>query len=104
MNKFETVRLRLKIGFVVLAFVLLVGLPLLTPHIKIWGMGRIPLSPFQILYATLSLEIALAVYVWGVGNWSRFEPPQASSGSSAPPSGVAQVPPPGTPPTQQGGN
>ena len=87
MNKFETNRLRLKIGFAVGAVLLPILLPLLAPLLGIHEGGKISLNGLQVLYAVLSAEIALAVYIWGVGNWSRFEPPQ----------------PPGTPPPPQGG-
>jgi hypothetical protein len=120
-NKFKTTMFRLKmtIGVAVLA---LIALPPLTPHIYIWRLGRIPLSPLQMIYVILSLEIVLAVYAWGVGNWSRFEPPQTSSVSAAqetnspaqPPGPVPTPPvpqnmapraqPPGTPPAPQGGH
>jgi len=120
-GKFQLSRSRLKIGFGVLALVLLVGLPLLAPTIGIGG-GQIVSSRTQVLYAVLSFEIVLAVYIWGVGNWSRFEPPPTPSGSTTPQTsnpaqgqqrgtaGPAQkgVPPaaqpPGTPPRQQGGH
>jgi len=111
----------LKIGFGVLALALLVGFPLLAPTIGIGGGQKIVLSRTQVLYAVLSFEIVLAVYIWGVGSWSRFEPPPAPSGSTTPQTsdpaqgqpgtaGPAQkgVPPtaqpPGTPPVQQGGH
>jgi hypothetical protein len=80
-NKFETARNKLKIGFAATALVLLLGVPPLTPYIWIWRLGRIPLSPMQMFYAVLSIEIVLAVYIWGVGNWSRFEPPHTPSAS-----------------------
>jgi hypothetical protein len=103
-NKFETARFRLKIGFAGVALVLLLGLPPLTPYIWIWKIGRIPLSPMQMFYAVLSSELVLAVYIWGVGSWSRFEPPQTSSGSlTQQRSSPAQaLQPPGPPP--QGGH
>jgi hypothetical protein len=81
--KFEVKRFGLQITFVVVAILLLVALPLLTPHIPFWNVAKI-LSPLQMLYAVLSSEIALAVYMWGVGNWSRFEPPQNVSDSEPP--------------------
>ena len=118
MNKFKTTMFRLKmaIGVAVLA---LIVLPPLTPYIHIWRLGRIPLSPLQMIYVILSLEIVLAVYAWGVGDWSRFEPPQTSSaseaGSPAQPPGPGPTPsvtqnvvppaqPPGAPPAPQGGH
>lgn len=114
MSPFETKRLRLKIAFVAVAILLLVVLPPLTPHISIWRIGKLPLSPIQMLYAVLSSEIVLAVYIWGVGNWSRFEPPQpASSSAAAQKDGPSEVPPAGSapalqaktpPPAQEGGH
>ena len=95
MSPFETKRLRLKIAFVAVAIILLVTLPPLTPYISIWKLGKIPLSPMQMLYAVLSCECALTVYIWGVGNWSRFEPPHSAPSPSAPPTGA----PPQTQPT-----
>lgn len=99
MNKFETTRFRLKIGFAVAAVLLPVVLPCLAPYLGIHEGGKISLSRMQVLYAVLSVEIALAVYIWGVGNWSRFEPPPSASGSSAAAaSGAAQPPGPGAAP------
>jgi hypothetical protein len=105
-NPFEIKRLRLKIVFAAVAILLLVALPPVTPHLSIWKVGKIPLSPFQMLYLVLSSEIVLAVYLWGVGNWSRFEPPQIPTGSPAPKLGGPVQPPPtvDTPPVQEQGN
>jgi hypothetical protein len=75
MNKFETDRLRLKIVFVVCAILLPIVLPILAPSVGIREGGRISLNGLQVLYAVLSMEIAATVYMWGVGNWSRYEPP-----------------------------
>lgn len=107
MNKFETTRFRLKIGFVVAAVLLPFVLPFMAPFFGIYEGGRIPLSGIQVAYAVLSSEIALAVYIWGVGNWSRFEPPRFSPASSTPQTGGAPQPPgpgPGAPPAPQGGH
>src|SRR5260370_15679395 len=94
--KFETKRLWLKIGFVVAAVLLPIVLPLLAPSLGIHEGGRISLSGTQVVYAVLSAELALAVYIWGVGNWSRFEPPQLPPRSSTTPaSGPAHTPKPG---------
>ena len=76
MNKFETDRRRLKIVFVVCVILLPVVVPILAPWVGIREDGRIPLNGWQVVYAVLSIEIAATVYVWGVGNWSRYEPPQ----------------------------
>ena len=76
----------------IIALALLIGLPFLAPNInKIhegWNLSRT-----QLLYVVLSSEIAVAVYVWGVGNWSRFEPPS----SAAAPSNQANTDPSGQP-------
>ncbi len=114
MNKFETKRLWFKIGFVVGAVILPIVLPLLAPCLGIREGGRISLSRMQVLYAVLSSEIAVAVYIWGVGNWSRFEPPMVSSASStsqtpkptapAQQSAGAPAQTPSTPPAPQGGH
>ena len=96
MGPFEIDRSTWKIAFVAVAVIILLTLPPLTPYIPVWGVGKIPLSPLQLFYAVLSSEIVLAVYMWGVGNWSRFEPPQNASGSAA---RQAVEPPPGQPTT-----
>jgi hypothetical protein len=44
------------------------------------GMG---VDPFQVAWVTLSAEIVMAVYKWGVGGWSRYTPPDRSQLSSA---------------------
>ncbi|OLE45908.1 MAG: hypothetical protein AUG46_11290 [Acidobacteria bacterium 13_1_20CM_3_58_11] len=106
MNKFETTRFRLKIGFAVAAVLLPFVLPFMAPFLGIYAGGKIPLSGIQVVYAVLSSEIALAVYLWGVGNWSRFEPP-FSPAPSTPQTGGAPQPPgpaPGAPPAPQGGH
>lgn len=86
MDKFETERLRLKLGFAVFAILLPVVLPVLAPSVGIHEGGRIPFDRLQVLYAVLSVELAMAVYMWGVGNWSRYEPPHRST-TPAPPAG-----------------
>jgi hypothetical protein len=91
-NKFESKRLRLKTGFVVFAILLPIVLPLLAPFFGIHEGGTISLSGLQVLYAVLSVEIATVVYIWGVGKWSRYEPPRISSFSTAQESGVRQTP------------
>lgn len=96
MNSFETKRLKLKVLFGAVAALLLVLLPLLTPVVA--KIGKIPLSPIQMLYGVLSLEIALAIYIWGVGNWSRFEPPQNASRSPSQQVGPQVQPTPSPPP------
>ena len=83
MNKFETSRARLKKEFWVALILLPIALPLLAPYAEIRVDGRISLSGLQVLYALVSVEIALNVYIWGMGNWSRFEPPQGATGNSA---------------------
>lgn len=97
MNKFESKRLRLKTGFVVFAILLPIVLPLLAPFFGVHEGGTIPLGGLQVLYAVLSVEIATVVYIWGVGKWSRYEPPHISSSSTAEDRGVAQTPVSGSP-------
>jgi hypothetical protein len=72
---------RAKIIVSLLAIVLLFVLPGLSGW-TIPGMGKITLSWMQLFYGVLSLELALAVYTWGVGNWSRFEPPPGDADSA----------------------
>lgn len=99
MNTFETRRLWLKIAFAVVAILLPIVLPFLAPHFGIREGARISLNGLQVLYAVLSTELALAVYMWGVGNWSRFEPPHISQSASAVQTGgPAQTPKPGPTP------
>lgn len=50
----------------------------LAPLVEFRG-ARIPLSRLQLAYGLLSAIIAVALYVWGVGDWSRFEPPPDSA-------------------------
>ena len=120
MNRFETGHNKLQLGVLVAALLLLLALPPLTPHISIWKLGKIPLSPMQMLYAVLSTELVLATYIWGVGFWSRFEPrgtvagaegqqaggpapaPQAGTLPAVQKSGAAPAQPAGGPP--QGGH
>ena len=102
MNKFETTRFRLKIGFAVAAVLLPFVLPFMAPFFGIYAGGKIPLSGIQVAYAVLSSEIALAVYLWGVGNWSRFEPPPASSTPQTGGASQGPGPAPGAPPAPQG--
>jgi hypothetical protein len=72
-----------KIIVSLLAIALLFVLPSLSGR-TIPGMGTITFSWMQLFYGMLSLDLALAVYTWGVGNWSRFEPPQSSADSATP--------------------
>jgi hypothetical protein len=103
---FESKRFRLKMAFLIVAVVLLALLPLLTPYLSLWHMGKVPLSPMQMVYVVLSIEIVAAVYLWGVGSWSRFEPPRSPAGSAAPITGgsVQTQPPAGTPTAAGPGN
>jgi hypothetical protein len=75
--------LQAKIIVSVLAIVLLFVLPGLSGWTIPW-MGKITFSWMQLFYGVLSLELALAVYTWGVGNWSRFEPPPHEPDSGTP--------------------
>lgn len=68
-------RRNLKITFSIAAIFLVVTLPLLWPLLsKCKWIARIDATPLQVLYTILSLDIILAIYMWGVGNWSRYEP------------------------------
>jgi hypothetical protein len=113
-NRAQNARRALKMVFVVGAIVLAIALPLGWPLLsKFDGIGKLSLSPMQVLYTTLTLEITLAVYIWGVGNWSRFEPAKNtdddypiaranSAGDGAPPLGrqAGATPGPGALPAQ----
>lgn len=97
MNRFETGNNKLQIGVLVTALLLLLVLPPLTPYIYVWKLGKIPLSPMQMLYGILSIELVVATYIWGVGFWSRFEPRGAVAGAEGQPAGgAAQAPQSGT--------
>jgi hypothetical protein len=92
----ETKKLRLKRGFgFAITVVLVASLILwLAPSVEMREGGKISLSRMQLLYGLVSMVIAVAIYIWGVGNWSRFEPPTNSSVSSATPaSDSTQAPP-----------
>src|SRR2546428_3084385 len=95
MSTFQVTRSKLKLGFGILALVLLIGLPFLGPYVsKLHEEWNIPLNRMQLFYAVLSSEIVLAVYIWGVGNWSRFEPPPSAANPSIP----TNTDPPAQPP------
>ncbi|HXJ10859.1 MAG TPA: hypothetical protein VNH19_01195 [Candidatus Limnocylindrales bacterium] len=84
MDPFENKRWRLKLAFVVQAIVLLAALLGLAHWDKSQNVGITQLNPMQIIYVFLSIEIVAAVYLWGVGNWSRFEPPRVPAGPATP--------------------
>lgn len=88
------------------AIVLLAALLILAYFHSTQKVGIVPLSAMQIVYVFLSIELVVAVYLWGVGNWSRFEPPRIPAGSATPvAAGAAQPQPPaGTPPATGQGN
>ena len=76
-------RLRMtKSNVVILLFaaLFLFVLPPLTPYIDIPKLGKIGLSGMQMFYGVLSLEIVLAVYIFGVGVLSRSQPQPISAG------------------------
>jgi hypothetical protein len=102
MKRFKITKLKAVILLVAALFLFV--LPPLTPYIDIPRLGKIPLSGQQMFYAVLSLEIVLAVYVFGVGVLSRFEPQPVSAGYPPQPgSGPAPTPQPGVaPPVQTG--
>lgn len=101
MQRFKITRWNAVILFV--AALLLFALPPLTPYIDIPMLGKIPLSGLQMFYAILSLEIVLAIYIFGVGVFSRSQPQSISSGYPPQPGSIPVPPPqPGpTPPTQK---
>lgn len=96
MNKFQAKPFWLKIIIVFAAILLPFALAGIAPCLQIQEGGKISLNQLQVFYAVFSSEIVAAVYAWGVGNWSRFEPPPPSSDIPTPQtSGLApaQVPP-----------
>jgi hypothetical protein len=101
MKRFKITKLNAVLLVVAALFLFL--LPPLTPYIDLPWLGKIPLTGLQMFYAMLSLEIVLAVYIFGVGVLSRFQPQEISSGYPPQPgSGSAQTPQPGpTPPVQK---
>jgi hypothetical protein len=126
-NKFQAKPFWLRTVLVFAAILLPIVVVWVAPCLGIREGGKISLSSMQLLYGLVSSEIAAAVYMWGVGNWSRFEPPPPSSEIPTPQaSGLAPVqvppqparvnvappaqanvapavPPPGTLPSTQGG-
>jgi hypothetical protein len=67
-NKFQTKPLWLKIVITLAAILLPIALVWVAPCLEIREGGKISLSRMQLLYGVLSSEIAVAVYMWGVGN------------------------------------
>lgn len=84
MDPFENKRWWLKLAFVAQAIVLLAALLGLAHWDKSQNVRIAQLNPMQIVYVFLSIEIVVAVYLWGVGHWSRFEPPRVPAGPAAP--------------------
>lgn len=66
---------------------------LLVPCLDCLRRGQIPLTWMQLAYGLLSVLLAAALYVWGVGDWSRFEPPEDTPSKSSDPN---PPPPPST--------
>lgn len=91
-------------GILLVAALLLFVLPPLIPYIDIPLLGKIPLSGLQMFYAVLSLEIVLAVYVFGVGVLSRSEPQPISAGYPPQPSPTPAAQESTPPVTPQGGH
>lgn len=90
----------------ILFFIAAVGL---APCLGIEEGGKISLSRMQLAYGLLSVLLAAALYVWGVGYWSRFEPPPDKSPDPKPPSpdatqGASLAPKPAAPAPSKGGN
>ncbi len=71
--------LKWKILFWLVSVLFAVGLPLLQHSFKLWP-GE---SAIQLLYAVVSAIVVVAIYLWGVGNWSRFEPSRDEAADSA---------------------
>jgi len=95
-NKFQAKPLWLRTVLVFAAMLLPIVLVWVAPCLGIREGGKISLSQLQVFYAVFSSEIVAAVYAWGVGNWSRFEPPPPSSDIPTPQTSgqaPAQVPP-----------
>lgn len=70
------------VGFTIVAILFfVVALCWLAPFVES-KFTKNPLSPVQLAYGLFSAIIAVALYVWGVGNWSRFEPPKDSPDST----------------------
>lgn len=109
-NKKWVKRLVLSAIAAILFFIAVVSL---APYLGIEEGGKIPLSRMQLAYGLLSVELAAALYVWGVGDWSRFEPPPDTPSKSSdpntppPPSATQGAPlakPPVAPQPPKGGN
>jgi hypothetical protein len=101
MKRFKITKLNAVILIVAALFLFVV--PPLTPYMNIPKLGKIPLSCWQMFYAALSLEIVLAVYIFGVGVLSRSQPQPISAGYPPQPGSTpAPTPQPGpTPPAQK---
>jgi hypothetical protein len=55
----------------------------LAPYLHIKEDGWLQLTRMQLGYALVSIELAVVVYMYGVGSWSRFEPPTLPPGAAA---------------------
>lgn len=110
MKRFKITKLNAVILLVAAMFLFVV--PPLTPYIDIPKLGKIPLSGMQMFYGVLSLEIVLAIYIFGVGVLSRTQPqpisagyaPQAGSIPVATPQPGPTAPAQKLPVTPQGGH
>jgi hypothetical protein len=94
-NEDETKKLRIKrgLGFALAAILVVIVILWVAPSVGIREGGKISLSRMQLLYGLVSTVIAVAIYIWGVGKWSRFEPPKNSAVSLSPKaSNPAQTP------------
>src|SRR5260370_8369130 len=97
-KNFKPKPLWLRPALVLAAILLPIVLVWVAPCLGIREGGKISLSSMQLLYGLVSAEIAAAVYIWGVGNLSRFEPPRPSFNTPTPqptaqPPGLAPPPP-----------
>ena len=59
--------------------ILLLLISSLVALLAMWGVESSKLLPkadaIQRVYVVLSFDVVVAIYVWGVGRWSRFGPP-----------------------------
>jgi hypothetical protein len=85
-NEDDTKKLRIKrgLGFALAAILVAIVILWAAPSVGIREGGTISLSRMQLLYGLVSTVIAVAIYAWGVGKWSRFEPPKNSAASLSP--------------------
>jgi hypothetical protein len=82
-DAFKISRRSLKVTLGIAAILFAATLPLVWPLLgKCKWIARIDATPMQVLYTILALDIIVAVYIWGVGNWSRYEPAKNTDDSA----------------------